>query len=310
MKRKRAEIFIGVLAGLWVCSANAWAISVYPAAGQTVNSFNTGPGLFTGVAWLQMDGFGACSGSLLWTGAHVLTAAHCLETMRDPSHVHATFTYAGGTLTASGADIFIPDEWISGDLENGWDWAILTLATTVTNPLIERYNINQNPASDLGLIDVVGFGRGGTGATGETSGSGTRRWGQNEAEGSLPGAGLGGNATLLFDFDGAGLNTLPLAYGINSSSGLGPGEEVSLTRGDSGGPSFRNGKIVGIHSGVALYGATMGMYGDISLDTRVSSYAVMIDDLLAPEPGSVGLVGVGLLTMLLVLKRARRQSTV
>jgi len=298
-----------VLVGLWLCSANGWAISVYPAEGQTVDSFNTGPSLFTGVAWLAM-GSTRCSGSLLWTGAHVLTAAHCLEAVQDPSGVEATFTYTGGTLTASGADIFIPDEWITGHLENGWDWAVLTLTTAVIDPLIERYYINEDPAGDFGLIDVVGYGRGGTGATGETSGSGTRRWGQNEAEGSLPGAGLGGSATLLFDFDGAGINSLPAAYGIPSSSGLGPGEEVSLMSGDSGGPSFRNGKIVGIHSGVALYGTTMGLYGDISLDTRVSSYAGQIDDLLAAEPGTEGLVGVGLLLMLLILKRARRHSAV
>lgn len=237
----------------------------------------------------------------------MLTAAHCLDRSSDPSTVHATFTYADGTqtetLTVDGAGIFVPSQWTRADAFNGWDWAILSLASPVTNLAIERYGISYAPADDWGIIDIVGYGWGGTGDVGENAGS-ARRAGQNQAEASWAGTGPGGRATLVFDFDGAEINSLQSTYGVASSTGLGAGQEVSLTHGDSGGPSFRNGKIVGVHSFIVPYGPTAGMYGDLSTDTRVSSYADLIDDVV-PEPGTAGLLAGGLLLVLLRLRRAR-----
>lgn len=297
----RRILRLGTLLSLSLTSA--LAVSINPLPGQTPNDFYTGAGSFTGVARLTMDGIGSCSGSLLYTGMHILTAAHCLDESSNPASVHATFQWDGGTATFDGAGIYIPSEW-TGDLIDGWDWALLVLAMPIDNPLIDRYMLATGPAQDWGEITIVGYGLGGTGDVGQDATLypfGTRRAGQNEAEAYWVSVGRGGNATLVHDFDGAGINSL-------GSAGLGPGQEVMITSGDSGGPSFRNGLIVGVHSFVSLpSGQNIGMYGQYGTDTRVSSYADLINaQVSTPEPASLALAGFGVIVLLCRRRRARR----
>jgi hypothetical protein len=281
----------------------ASAISVFPEPGGGPNDFITGNDSYTGVAILTM-GYVHCSGSLLWTGQHILTAAHCLDEGVIPSATTATFRYSGGTMVVNGAQITIPAQW-TGDPNDGWDWAILTLVSPVTNPLIDRYEINTDPADDWGEITIVGFGIGGTGETGQDPVNypfGTRRVGENEAEGYWVGVGPGGDATLVYDFDGNGVNTF-------GSVGLGAGHEVVITSGDSGGPSFRDGKIVGVHSTISVFGYPWAQYGDIGTDTRVSSYAQELLDSV-PEPSALILFSLGLILLLLKTENPKtRDST-
>lgn len=294
------------IGALFVLSfASAFAISINPLPGQTPNDFNTGAGAFTGVAAIAMDGFGSCSGSLLYSGMHILTAAHCLDqSAANPSSVHATFTYDGGSLTVDGAGIHVPSEW-TGSTDGGWDWALLVLAMPINDPLIDRYMLATDPTQDGGIITIAGYGVGGTGDVGQDRTLypyGTRRAGLNEAEAYWSGVGRNGDATLIHDFDGAGINSL-------GSVGLGPGQEVMVTSGDSGGPSFRNGVIVGVHSFVSLLndGDNIGLYGQLGTDTRVSSYADLIQAQvdLTPEPASLALVGFGVVVLFCRRKRAR-----
>lgn len=291
---------------LALSGASMFAVSVNPLPGGSPNDFNTGAGAFTGVAAITMDGFGSCSGSLLYSGMHILTAAHCLDqSAGNPSSVHATFIYDGGSLTVDGAGIYVPSEW-TGSIEGGWDWALLVLAMPINDPLIDRYMLATDPAEDWGVVTIAGYGVGGTGDTGQNRTLypyGTRRAGQNETEGYWTGLGRNGSATLVYDFDGAGINSL-------GSAGLGPGQEVMVTSGDSGGPSFRNGVIVGVHSFVSLLneGDNIGLYGQFGTDTRVSWYADLIraEVDLAPEPGSLALMGFGVIVLLCRRRRSRR----
>lgn len=297
----RRTIRLAVLLSLSL--TGALAVSINPLPGQSPDDFYTGAGLFNGVARLTMDGVGSCSGSLLYTGMHILTAAHCLDASSDPASVHATFQWDGGTATFDGAGIYIPSEW-TGDLADGWDWALLVLAMPIENPLIDRYMLATDPFQDGGVITIVGYGIGGTGDAGQDPSQypfGTRRAGQNEAEAYWNGVGRGGNATLVYDFDGAGINSL-------GSVGLGPGQEVMITSGDSGGPSFQNGLIVGVHSFVSLpAGEMIGMFGQYGTDTRVSCYADLImAQLSTPEPASLALAGFGVVVLLCRRRRARR----
>jgi hypothetical protein len=87
-----------------------------------------------------------------------------------------------------------------------------------------------------------------------------------------------------------------------------------LGAGDSGGPSFIGGKIAGIHSFGGTYGPDWGdidgelnaSFGELGGDTIVELYSGWIDQTAAiPEPGSLLLMGAGLLGIAWLRRRGR-----
>jgi len=244
---------------------------------------------------LSTSGGGVRGTGVLIAANYVLTAAHVLD---DPTSTNVSFTLRDGTSRA-GANWSIHANW-TGSLSNGYDIAVLELASDITGaPAASLYagtgEVNQQ-------LTMVGYGRTGTGTTGDTLASGTRRAGQNIADGF--GGGIVGSMNLsgyashivFADFDEPGDPTESL-MGSNTPVAL----EASTAPGDSGGGAFIGAQLAGITSfGASIDGATNSDYGDLMGFTRVSSFISWIDIQTGgltgagaiPEPSSVALLGV------------------
>jgi hypothetical protein len=222
---------------------------------------NTG---FTGVGDLIIQRPGRrsrCTTSRIGTRT-ILTAAHCLADELGnltASAASVTFTTAAGLdevhqiATLSQAQIH-PN--YTGDTLKGFDVAVLELATTPSEA-VETYGLLRDDSVDIGAVfDLVGFGRSGTGSSGDVRSSGIKRDGRNrfDADGSILDRFLSTSSErleslLLFDFD----NGIPDndAFGFffgEDVADTGLPDEVFTAPGDSGGPNFINGRIAGINS--------------------------------------------------------------
>jgi hypothetical protein len=262
---------------------------------------------FDGVVRLGFAG-GSCSGSLLFTGRHVLTAAHCMDLDRngqvDPGTRTVTFDMPAGrsfSLSVPAADITLAPGW-NGNFQAGNDLALLRLPSIAPFGA-ERFNIFRGSNELYQVFTLAGYGMTGTGNTGATLAAGTKRVGQNrfDADAELlshfplllnptPPAGR----ALAFDFDnGSVFND---AFGVvffQPNLGLGAAE-ADTAPGDSGGPSFLGGQVAGVHSfGVGfpslpdVLPGVNSSFGEMAVDTRVSAFAGWID---ATAGGSYQLV--------------------
>lgn len=283
----------------------------YTTAGDPANYVvSPGSGL-DGVTDLIIDtgaGLARCSGSLLTTGIHILTAAHCVDTALSAT---AFFDLPGGEASRTASAFFVHAGW-SDNVLVGNDIAIVRLASAA--PIeAERFDIYHG-SSEVGAIgEKAGYGKSGTGNQGAILPSGTKRAGQNRydaladvfvSKGWFPGITPG--TQLAYDFDN-GLtanDAFGLFFGL-SDLGLGLAE-VSSAPGDSGGPTFIGGLIAGVTSygfGFTCFdgtpdvncGITDSSFGEMSVDTRVSAYAGWVDSVITPvpEPASIALVLVG-----------------
>jgi Trypsin len=289
------------------------------------NDYTVSPGTgYDGVVRLDIGtnlGVDKCSGSLLPTGLHILTAAHCLTDDFGANITNAaavSFELTTGTVSINVPKIFIHPEWGGfADIDSfGADIAILELAS-IAPQAAERYDIYRN-TDEIGQVSVkVGYGDSGQGNSGSTIFDGFKRFGQNryDAVGEILSSVIPVNilpGTLLaYDFD----NGQPEndAFGVLGIPDLGLGlQEVNTAPGDSGGPTFINGLIAGVTSGGTCLGFDFinfgcssppdidnvgnSSFGEIGIDTRVSTYASYVDDVLAgkvtptkqiPEPNTI-----------------------
>ena len=256
----------------------------------------------------------SCTSSLLPTGLHILTAAHCFtESTEDLEGAisekfvtsDAIVTFESPTLSSISASEFYIHPDFNSELEG--DIAIVKLANPA--PLeIDRYDIYRN-IDEIGQVaTLVGYGDTGNGNTGDTI-SGefpeTKRYGQNVYEDFSSNllenakqinpditSEAAINNVLAYDFDnGLAVND---AFGYFGFPNLGLGlNEVNSAPGDSGGPIFINGLIAGITSFSEsssffvipsdIDSELNSSFGEFSFDTRVSSYASYIDNVLADK---------------------------
>ncbi|MCL2623576.1 MAG: trypsin-like serine protease, partial [Planctomycetaceae bacterium] len=251
---------------------------------------------FTGVVYVFVtDSAGnsfSGTGSLLTTGMHILTAAHVVfDDAGSPipaQDITVRFDTASGSEWYNVSQNYVHPTY-TGVYAEEVDLAVLTLERLA--PLTaQRYDIYRG-GDELGsVVTLVGYGRTGTGWTGNVIQDGLKRSGQNryEAYGTILDP-VNNPNTLVFDFDNGFPQNDFLGYyfGIRDL-GLGMDKECSIASGDSGGPGFIDGKIAGVCS----YGGTFtpsatdvtpaldSSFGEYAVEVRVSAYADWIDAIM------------------------------
>jgi len=288
----------------------AEARPLYTTFGNQAQYVTPSGGVYDGVGDLiltRADFTVRCSGALLTSGIHVLTAAHCVTDEEGNLILESGFaTFEGDTgdfqISVVAFATEVHPDW-DGDFIRGNDVAVLELVSEAPAE-ITRYDIDRDGSDDVGAVgDKAGYGRSGNGDNGDVMPSGKKRDGQNkyddvadtmlEALRLRSGTDFVSGSVLQYDFDN--LDPENDAFGFffgNSDLGLGQ-PEVNSAPGDSGGPTLTSGEITGITSyGVRLsflFGSSSDVddelnssFGEFSGDTRVSFYADFIDGVLNP----------------------------
>jgi hypothetical protein len=273
-----------------------------------------------------------CTASAI-SPTQILTAAHCVRET-DDTVSQILFVLSAGLdqpliLPAIGFSVHplydLTNPWF-GAFAHG-DIAVIELAEPLPQE-IETYEIYRDFDEFGQESRHYGHGRSGKGNKGATGSTDFfyARTGLNTYEQTLeplfPRFGI--EDQLLYDFDSGGRKHNAMEWWFTSKFACHPDNpdnpgwaqdgqcttfkdgsypdfkgygkmEVGIAPGDSGGPSFIDGKIAGVHSfGVTHFcaGVTNGTdftcgldssYGEISGDTRVSFYQGFIDDMLNGE---------------------------
>jgi Trypsin/PEP-CTERM motif len=224
------------------------------------------------------------SSGILITPDWVLTASHTLVAGGRPD---TTFTIGGETRNIAQA---IRNPNFTGQIEDGYDVALLKLDAPITNVTPAQLYTGTAASLQGQTLTYVGYGRSGTGSTGDTIPAGTKRAGNNIAE-QLgftlnPGAGqvVYSNQIMFADMDKQG------GIGGNPLGGTNPiNLEYLIALGDSGGGLFteQNGQhfVAGVHSILFDFDPTgiLG-YGDVMGSTTIEQSLTWIQDTIAPDP--------------------------
>jgi len=279
-----------------------------------------------------------CTGSRI--GAQkVLTAAHCLETELDgdPDFENALVDFPVG-VNQDGEAVFerhfvsliregAQHPGFNGNLLEGNDVAVLDLATTPSET-VTTHDIFRAGTARGSEFDIVGFGQSGTGDSGATPPSGAQRFGTNRFSQFFFNFGGDPNSVLWFDFDNGNpandaFGRLGDLLGIPGLDGLGTGPlEVNSGPGDSGGPSFVDGKIAAVTSfgltsnaitvggesvGADVDNSTNSSFGEFSGNARIATAQEFIDRRVVPAPATGLIFGLGL-AGLIGLRLRRREA--
>ncbi|MEA5495691.1 trypsin-like serine protease [Limnoraphis robusta Tam1] len=257
---------------------------------------------FDGVVAWGMNGETECSGSLLYTGRHILTVAHCFNNIDDtpnlnpnPNSYTVFFDLPIGRISIPAKRIFVHPNWRS-DYDNNSDIAIIELSQPA--PIeADRYQIYTEFDEVGKVFEKVGYGVSGTGWEGENFDelSQIKRRGKNrydafsEIFNDDPQSNIAPKTQLAYDFDNGSFfnDAFGVEYGI-VDLGLGS-EEIGISGGDSGAPAFIDGKIAGLSSfGQSPFDPTIDVtdfndtsFGEFFSDTRVSIYASWIEETIA-----------------------------
>jgi hypothetical protein len=320
------------------------------AGGGDARYFATAP-QYTGVVALIMryaTGSFICSGSLMADRMSILTAGHCVSDGAGTAQPLSTTAYFYGgndeaqILTAAGStavavsDYFVNSAY-TGQVIDENDIAVLRLSQAA--PLFARsYDLYTDNASgkDFNVAGVGGRSNAG-GTVGNNLGTGRRRQGDNKFDFALGDAGIGGKLNDLSD--GAAVANVLLADFDNGQSAndttcitlqkegvagsqycdLGRGAtEASIAGGDSGGPSFIDGKVASVTSFGLTYGKDYGdidgnlnsSFGEFGGYVSTAYHASWINSVLAvPEPGTWALMLTGFAMTGMALRRRRVRVT-
>ena len=330
---KRSSVYpsagLGGLA-LFLCLAS-------PAGAIVVNGLNSYTGAVSGsspsydgvdlsgvVEVLLNNGATGCTGSLLADGFSVLTAGHCItNAYGDALPFSGTVTFLGPTGTSSNVTdhvsaYFVDPAW-TGTGTQGGDLAVLRLSTAAPSWAAEYSLYTGSMPTGSGADEVMaGYGLGGTGLTGGSTPLGTLRVGTNDYVESGKAFDATWSAGLYVgEFYDPGLTSTNALGSIVDPNPYSAGDEVDIASGDSGGPSFYNGEIVGVHDlGICLGSGSCNVppsvgsannsyFGEMYGDTSASANATWIDEQLVPEPASFVLFGLGLA----ILVAGKRRSS-
>ncbi len=263
--------------------------------------YRTNPGEgFDGVVRISYSGQSA-SGTLLFDGRAVLTAAHLFEGRSGTATVN--FDTRSGAQSLSSAKILAHPSY---DSQSNHDLALVWLSAPAPSAA-DRYGLYRD-SNEIGrAFTLVGFGKTGTGQTGITSNESSppirlKAENQFDADAASLKAELGGGMSwtpaagkqLVADFDnGISANdALGRLLGLND---FGRGAlEGLVAQGDSGGPALISNQIAGVASYTTSLskGAirpdidsilTNSSFGEIGAWQRVSAYQQWIDQSLRAQ---------------------------
>jgi secreted trypsin-like serine protease len=308
--------------GAAILSAPAYAITVSGADpnsavvsyGQSVDGLN-----LSGVVAISSS-IGGCSGSLLADGMSILTAGHCVTSSYGApiaSNIAVTFLGPSG-LVSDTVSLVSVDPGYTGDSTQGDDLAVLQLSSHAP-AFATGYQLFDGTPTAAPEV-VAGYGVSGTGLTGANGSYGTLRAGENAY--ATTGLYFGWSPTLLIgEFYESGVPSTN-ALGLADPNPYDAADEVDISHGDSGGPSFYDGYLIGVHNlGICLSSAdnqntcldppavnssNNSYFGDLYADVSVSANAPWIEAQQVPEPISAFLVALGLCAMARVRRAARR----
>lgn len=237
------------------------------------------------------------TGTLLYDGRAILTAAHLFEGWTGSATV--TFETGSGTQTLTATDILLHPGY---DVDSNNDLAIVWLPGTAP-VAADRYDIYRDSDEIGQAFTLVGYGLTGTGGTGATSIDYSRpirlkATNQFDADAatlkSYLGSGMGwtplAGTQLIADFDNGAFTNDALGRLIYRND-LGRGlDEGLIAQGDSGGPAFLQNKLAGVASYIAsltqgridpdIDSRMNSSFGEIAAWQRVSAYQQWIDQSL------------------------------
>lgn len=290
------RVFTFAVAVCWMAgSASAIVIST-GSQSDYLSPFNAmvGNGVTANGVVLVSIGNAGCSGSLI-SPDQVLTAGHCIV----GSGGSVSFLGASGTVTVPIASAVVDPQYTSsgGDSTKGNDLAVVTLSSNAPS-FATVYSIYTGSYTFGTTVELVGYGETGTGITGAQGGTfGTRYQGSNDYVET--GAVLGYSSNIL------------VGRFLNPATGLAVANEVDIAPGDSGGPSFFDGQIIGVHDFLICSAAPCdSKYGELFGDTSVGAAAnfSFIEGQIAPEPSTVATVG--FVCLALAAFRTRKASRI
>jgi hypothetical protein len=254
---------------------------------------------YDGVVRVAVNGFYA-SGSLLFDGQAVLTAAHLFKDR--PLSANVIFQTALGSQTISSSQVLIHPDYTS---DGNNDLAIVWLSNSA--PIdADRYVLYRDSDVIGQVFELVGYGRTGSGQTGIVDNKTTnvmRLVAQNkfDAEAASLKTALGSSmgwsplagSQWIADFDsGASANDALGQLIGRHDLGLGVNEGM-IAFGDSGGPALINGKIAGVASYVSglSFGSirpdvdkvTNSSFGEIGAWQSIGFYQQWLDQSLRAQ---------------------------
>ena len=269
--------------------------------GEVVDGVNLG-----GIVELVTSSGLGCSGALLSDGMDILTAGHCLTSSYGssvPASVNVTFLGPNGTVSDTSTQYFVDPGW-GGVSSQGSDLAILRLSSPAPS-FAAGYSLYTGSFTSSTVL-LAGYGYSGTGDTGANGSAypfGTLRQGQNG-----------------YLWTGDVLGWSPNLYVGQFVANSNIPNQVDVAPGDSGGPSFYDGEIIGVHDFISCFTGAGGdclvppstctandsCYGQLFADTDAAAYTSWIDsnlDYSAPEPGTAAEVLLGLCAASLLGRR-------
>ena len=259
-----------------------------------------------GLGWdgVVRDKYGGFSGTgtLLFGGRAVLTAAHLFESAGTTASVY--FDTVQGMRTQSGLSYTVNPGF---DSSSNADLALVWLSAPATASA-DRYQLYRATDAIGQTFTMVGYGKLGTGLTGQAVESGTvRHMAQNRFDayadtlkqvlGDTMDWSPSNSSQLLADFDNGSATNDALGQ-LMGRTGLGIGDgEGMLAQGDSGGPALIDGQIAGVATYTAslafrsthpdIDNLTNSSFGEVGGWQNIAVYQQWIDQTLrAHLPGA------------------------
>jgi len=262
---------------------------------------------YSGVVSIKVDGSEQATGTLLWTGRHIITAAHVLNSLPDTDDININFNTSANISVSQVVSYTLHPGWENNPSNYNNDLAIIELSAPIDNS-IDRYDIYREFNELEQIFTRIGYSKEIEPNTGEISDSeaefhsGTNRYDTTtEQINDYIGTSIQNQYQLSYDYDNG--ETENDAWGSilnNHDTGTGS-TEIFANPGDSGGPALINNQIAGIASYIFRYqdnninpditDVVDSTYGEIASDTRVSKYANWIDSMVSenfqvPKPST------------------------